>query len=153
MLKNYIKTALRNLWKNKGFSAINIVGLATGIATCLVILLYVMDELSYDKFNVNAENIYRIDEQVQFGENHYDGAETPLLMGPTFAKDFPQIQQYTRILRNWGGLSIKVGDQKMRETRVLYADSTLFKVFTLPFIAGNPNTALVNPHSLVLTET
>src|SRR3569623_196868 len=115
MLKNYIKTALRNLWKNKGFSAINIIGLATGIATCLVILLFVTDELSYDKFNVNAEYIYSIDEQVKFGDNTYEGAQTPFLMGPTYAKDYPQILQYTRILRNWGGLAIKVGDQKMRE--------------------------------------
>ena len=83
MLKNYLKTALRNLWKNKGFSAINIFGLATGVATCLVIMLYVMDELSYDKYNVNADRIYRIDNQIQFGDNKYDGTDAAPLMGPT----------------------------------------------------------------------
>lgn len=97
MLKNYLKTALRNLWKNKGFSAINIVGLATGIATCLVILLYVMDELSYDKYNLQADRIYRIDNEIKFGDNYYNGADAPALMGPVFAKDFPQIEHYTRL--------------------------------------------------------
>jgi len=152
MLKNYLKTALRNLWKNKGFSAINIFGLAIGVATCLVILLYVVDELSYDTYNLKAKNIYRIDEQIQFGDNHYDGAEAPALMGPVFAKSFPQIVQYTR-LRQRGGLTIKRGSEKFREEKVVYADSTLFNVFTLPFIDGDPKTALKNPRSLVITTT
>lgn len=152
MLKNYLKTALRNLWKNKGFSAINIAGLATGIATCLVILLYVIDELSYDKYNLQADNIYRIDEEIKFGDNHYDGADVPALMGPVFAKDFAQILHYTRF-RNRGGLTIKKGSEKFRENKVVNADSTLFDVFTLPFLDGNPKTALKNPHSLVINET
>ncbi len=151
MLKNYLKTALRNLWKNKGFSAINIVGLATGIATCLVILLYVMDELSYDKYNLQAERIYRLDNEIKFGDNHYDGAEAPALMGPVFAKDFPQIEHYTRF-RNWGSLTIKKGNEKITENKIIYADSTLFDVFTLPFVDGNPVTALKNTNSLVITE-
>ena len=153
MLKNYLKTALRNLWKNKGFSAINIIGLATGIATCLVILLYVLDELSYDKYNTNADNIYRIDEQVQFGDNHYDGTQVPALMGPVFAKTFPQIQHATRMRRWWSGLNIKRNGEKVREDRTVFADSTLFEVFTLPFIDGDPKTALKSPHSLVITES
>jgi putative ABC transport system permease protein len=152
MLKNYLKTALRNLWKNKGFSAINIVGLAIGIATCLVILLYVMDELSYDKYNLQAERIYRIDNEIKFGDNHYDGADAPALMGPVFAKDFPQIEHFTRF-RNWGSFTIKKGNEKITEDRVIYADSTLFDVFTLPFVDGNPKTALKNTNSLVITET
>lgn len=152
MLKNYLKTALRNLWKNKGFSAINIAGLATGIATCLVILLYVLDELSYDKYNKQADNIYRIDEEIRFGDNHYNGTDAPALMGPVFAKDFPQVLHYTRF-RGHGSLTFKKGNEKFREDKVIYADSTLFDVFTLPFIDGDPKTALKNPHSLVITAT
>ncbi len=152
MLRNYLKTALRNLWKNKGFSAINIIGLATGIATCLVILLYVLDELSYDKYNVNAERIYRIDEEVKFGDNHYNGTDAPALMGPEFSKDFPQIEHYNRF-RWGGGLTIKFKGEKFKEDRVAYADSTLFDVFTLPLIDGDPRTALKSPNSLVITET
>ncbi|HWB26903.1 MAG TPA: ABC transporter permease [Chitinophagaceae bacterium] len=152
MFKNYLKTALRNLWKNKGFSAINIIGLATGVATCLVILLFVRDELSYDKFNKKADNIYRINEEVKFGDNHYDGAETPTAMGQTFKKDFPQVEAYTRMI-DWGGLTVKRDGIKFTENKVIYADSTLFDVFTLPMIDGDPKTALVNPNSLVITET
>lgn len=140
------------MWKNKGFSAINIVGLATGIATCLVILLYVMDELSYDKYNTKAGQIYRIDEEVRFGDNHYNGTDAPALMGPVFAKDFGQIEHYARF-RGRGGLTIKRGSEKFREDKVIYADSTLFDVFTLPFIDGDPKTALKNPHSLVITAS
>jgi len=152
MLKNYLKTALRNLWKNKGFSAINIFGLATGVATCLVIMLYVMDELSYDKYNVNADHIYRIDNQIQFVDNKYDGTDAAPLMGPTFKRDFSQIEHYTRF-RGQGGFTIKKDNEKITEDRVVFADSTLFDVFTLPFIVGDPKTALKNPKSLVINET
>lgn len=152
MFKSNIKTALRNLWKNKGFSAINIIGLATGIATCLVILLYVMDELSYDKYNTNADRIYRIDEEIKFGDNYYNGADAPALMGPTFAKNFSQVEHFTR-LRGKGGITIKKGNENFKERKAIYADSTLFSVFTLPFIEGDPNTALKNPQSLVMNET
>jgi len=152
MLKNYLKTALRNLWKNKGFSAINILGLAIGVATCLVILLYVVDELSYDRYNLKADDIYRIDEEIKFGDNHYDGTDAPALMGPVFAKTFPQVAQYTRF-RQRGGLTIKRGGEKFREEKAVYADSTVFDVFTLPFIEGDPKTALKNPHSLVITAS
>src|SRR5580658_9657318 len=69
MLRNYLKTAFRSLWKNKGFSAINILGLAIGLATCLLILIYVSDELSYDRYNVNADRIYRVDNDIKFGGN------------------------------------------------------------------------------------
>jgi putative ABC transport system permease protein len=152
MLRNYIKTALRNLWKNKGFSAINIFGLATGIATCLVIMLYVLDELGYDKYNVHAAQIYRIDNQIKFGDNYADGAQAPPIMGPVFAKDYPQIENYVRF-RDQGGFTVRKNGEKLTEDKVIYADSSLFSVFTLPFLAGDPKTALKEPRSLVLTET
>ncbi|MBS1662805.1 MAG: ABC transporter permease [Bacteroidetes bacterium] len=152
MLKNFIRTAVRNLWKYKGFTAINIIGLATGIATCLVIILYVINELGYDKYNTKADHIFRIDEEVRFGDNYYNGAETPALMGPVFAKEFPAIQTATRLIER-GGLTIKRDGAKIAERSVVYADSTLFSVFTLPFLDGNPATALVGPNSLVISET
>lgn len=152
MFKSNIKTALRNLWKNKGFSAINIIGLATGIATCLVILLYVLDETGYDKYNANFSHIYRVNEEVKFGDNHYKGAAAPGKLGATFAKDFAQVQSFTRF-RQRGGITIKKGSEKFREERAVYADSLMFDVFTLPFIDGNPKTALKNPNSVVISET
>ncbi len=151
MIKNYFKVALRNLWKNKGFSAINIIGLAVGIAVCLLITLYVIDELSYDKYNTKADRIYRVDGDIQFGGNHFILAVAPDPMGPTLKKDFPQVEQYVRF-RGYGGFLVKKGTENVQEGNVIYADSTLFDVFTLPMIEGDPKTALTAPNSVVITE-
>jgi putative ABC transport system permease protein len=152
MFKNYFKTAFRNLIKNKFYSSINIIGLAVGLATCLLILLYVLDELSYDKYNENADRIYRVNNEVKFGDNYFDLAVAPALMGSTMVREMPQVQQYTRI--NWyGSFLVRKGNENVQENRVGFADSSLFDVFTLPMIAGNPKTALKDYHSLVITET
>ncbi|HXL54953.1 MAG TPA: ABC transporter permease [Chitinophagaceae bacterium] len=151
MPKNYLKIALRNLWKNKGFSAINIIGLSVGLATCLLIMLYVMDELNYDKYNEKADRIYRVDGDLQFGGNHFVLAVAPEPMGPTLKKDFAQVEQYVRF-RNYGGFLVKKGNENLQENKVVYTDSTLFDVFTLPMIAGNARTALKDPKSVVITE-
>ena len=151
MLKNYLKVAIRNLWKNKGFSAINIVGLSVGLATCLLIMLYVMDELRYDRFNKKSDRIYRVDGDIQFGGNHFILAVAPEPMGPTLKKDYPEIEQYVRF-RGYGGFLVKKGNENVNEGKVIYVDSTLFDVFTLPMIAGDPATALKDPHSVVVTE-
>ena len=152
MIKNYLKIALRNLWNNKGFSAINIIGLAVGLATCLLMLFYVTDELGYDKYNDKADRIYRVDGDLKFGGNHFVLAVAPDALGPVLKKDFPQVEQYVRF-RGYGGFLVKKGSQNVNEDRVIYADSSLFDVFTLPMIQGDPKTALVEPKSLVITET
>ncbi len=152
MFENYFKTAWRSLRKNKIFSILNITGLSIGLACSLLIALYVLDELSYDRFNAQADHIYRIDEQVKFGDFNYHGAWTPAVMGPTFARDFNQIEHYTRI-KSSSGVVIRKGSENIREERVAYADSSLFDVFTLAMIAGNKKTALKEPHSLVITES
>ena len=152
MFKNYFKTALRNLSKNKFYTSINIIGLAVGLATCLLIFLYVVDELGYDKYNANAARIYRINNDIKFNGNYLDLAQVPAQMGPTMLREMPQVQQYVRI--NWhGSFLVKKGDENIQEQRVAYADSTLFDVFTLPVIAGDAKTALKDYHSLVITET
>jgi len=151
MLRNFLKIASRNLLKNKFYTSINIIGLAVGLATCLLILLYVLDELSYDKYNSKANRIFRVNNEVKFGDNYFDMAVSPALLGTTMVKDFPQVEQYTR-LRWYGGFLVKKGNENIEEGRVGFADSTLFDVFTLPVIAGDPKTALKAPHSLVITE-
>ncbi len=151
MLRNYLKTALRNLWKNKGFSAINILGLAIGLATCMLMLIYVKDELSYDRFNTKADRIYRLDGDIKFGGNHFILAVAPAPAGPAMRHDYPEIEMEARLLGQ-GGFFVKKGNQDIREERVIYADSTLFEVFSLPMIAGNPHTALIEPHTIVITE-
>src|ERR1039458_1867968 len=152
MFKNYFKTAWRSLMKNKTFSILNITGLSIGVACSLLIALYVLDELNYDRFNTQADRIYRIDEQVKFGDFNYDGAQVAAIMGPAFIKDFKEIEQYTRF-KNSPGIVIQKGGENIREDRVLYADSSVFDVFTLDMIAGDKKTALKEPHSLVVTES
>src|SRR6266487_2942843 len=152
MFKNYFKTAFKNLLKNKFYTSINIIGLAAGLATCLLILLYVLDELSYDKYNSKADRIYRVNNEVKFGGNYFDLAVAPPMIGPTMVKEFPQVEQYSRI-RWYGSFLVRKGNENLKEGRVAFGDSTLFDVFTLPMISGNPKTALKEPHSLVITET
>jgi putative ABC transport system permease protein len=151
MLRNYFKTALRNLWKNKGFSAINIVGLSIGLATCLLILIFVMDELSYDRFNAHADRIYRLDGEIKFGGNHFILAVAPAPAGPTLLRDYPEILKEVRFRGN-GGRLMKKGSQNIKEESVIMVDSTLFDVFSLPLLAGDPHTALREARSVVLTE-
>jgi len=151
MIKNYIKTAFRTLQKNKGFTAINILGLALGLATCMLIVFYVFDELSYDKYNVNANRVYRLDEDIKFGGESNAYAVAPAPVAAALRSDFPEIEQVTRF-RSRGGFQVKKGSQEIQEDMMLYADPSVFKVFTFPMIQGDPNTALVDPHSVVITE-
>ncbi len=152
MLKNYFKVAVRNLWKNKGYSALNILGLAVGLATCLLILLSVVDELSYDKFNKKANRIYRVDADVKFGGTHWDLAVSADPMGATLKNEFPQVEQYVRF-RNYGGFRVRKGNENLQENKVIYVDHSLFDVFTLPLVSGNASTALADPKSIVITES
>ncbi|HXD79128.1 MAG TPA: ABC transporter permease, partial [Puia sp.] len=151
MLRNYLKTAVRNLWKNKGFSAINILGLAIGLATCLLILLYVTDELSFDRWNANADRIYRLDNDVSFGGNDISLAVAPAPAGPTMLREYPEVEKEVRFRTN-GGRLIRKGNVNIKEDAVVLADSTLFDVFTLPMLAGDPHSALKEAHSVVITE-
>ena len=152
MFRNYLKIAFRSLRKSKGFTALNIIGLAAGLGVCLLIVLYVTDELSYDRYNVNADRIYRIDEDVYLNNTQYDAVTTSKFFGPTLVASYPKIQQMVRF-RNPGDLLVRKGNDHVFEHHFVFADSTIFKVFTLPMIAGDPNTALNNPHSIVIDES
>ncbi|MDO6432767.1 ABC transporter permease [Flavitalea sp. BT771] len=152
MFRNYLKIAFRSLRKSKGFTALNVIGLAAGLGVCLLIVLYVTDELSYDRYNVNADRIYRIDEDLYFNNTQYDAATTSKFFGPTLVASYPKIQQMVRF-RNTGNLLVRKGNDHVLDHHFTFADSTIFKVFTLPMIAGDPNTALNNPHSIVIDES
>ena len=151
MFKNYFKIAFRNLWRNKGFSAINIFGLAIGLAVCLLITLFVIDELSYDKYNVNADRIYRVTSDFKVNGSVFLDRESPASMAATMVKEYPNIEMAAR-LKNNGKILVKKDNQTLIEDNSYYADANLFKVFTLPMIAGDPKTALNEPHSLVINE-
>jgi putative ABC transport system permease protein len=152
MFRNYLRAAWRDLWKSKFFSAINTIGLAIGLATSLLLICYVLDELRFDRHHLKADRIYRINNEIKFGENYFDIAQSPGMMGPAFAASFPQVEQYTR-LQWYGDILVRKGTVNIRESRVMFADSTLFEVFTLPVVAGDPHTALKEPHSLVITAS
>ena len=152
MLKNYLKVALRNLWKSKGFTAINIIGLASGIGVCLLIVLYVTDELSYDRFNTNASRIYRLDADIYFNNTLFDAVVSPKPLASTLKKDYPQVEEMVRI-GSVRDVLVKKGNNWIQDHHYAYADSTLFRVFTIPMISGNPQTALNDPHSIVIDES
>ena len=153
MIKNYLKIAWRNLVKNKVFSIINITGLATGLACFILIALYVVDELSYDRYNNNADNIYRVHSDIKFGGTALHMAVTPDPMGADLKSDYPDVEQFTRIYASSGSKLIRKGSQFIEEQHVANVDSTFFDVFTLPAVAGDTKTALNDPNTVVITES
>ncbi|WP_184550328.1 ABC transporter permease [Mucilaginibacter sp. FT3.2] len=152
MIKNYIKTAFRTLKKNIGFTLINVLGLALGLATCLLIIFYVVDELSYDRYNIKADRIYRVNNDIKFGGNDQSYASSPAPLGAALVADIPEVEKTVRLI-NKGGNNVKKGNQNIKESQMLFADATLFDVFTLPMIAGDPQKALIEPHTVVINET
>jgi len=152
MIKNYLKTAIRSLLKNKGFTVINVLGLALGLATCLLIVFYVADELSYDRYNVNADRIYRVNEDLKLGDNKVQYAVCMPPLAQTLKNNYPTVENTVR-LKNAGGMHVKKGQENILETSVLFADPSLFDVFTLPILYGNKATALTEPNTIVLTAS
>lgn len=155
MLKNYIKVALRNLWKNLGFSFINIFGLAIGIACSLLIFLFVKDELSYDKFHKDPGNIYRIVKDfINDDGSKIPDATTPAALAPAMQKEMPEVVAITRLRPNWGrSYQVKNGDKKIFDEQLYGVDSSFFDVFSFPFVYGSPGTAFKEVNSIVLTRS
>lgn len=152
MLKNYLKIALRNVKKSKTYSFINILGLAIGMACCILILFYVQDELSYDRYNEKADRIYRVvDSGEAPGGMSFDLALTSAPFAPTMKADFPEVEDAVRLYRR--RRMVANGERKYYEDNLFYSDSSLFNIFTFPLIKGNPETALQSPHTVVLSES
>jgi putative ABC transport system permease protein len=151
MLKNYFLIALRNLRKHKFYTSINVLGLAIGIASCLVIVLYVKDELSFDRHHEAADRIYRVDCEILFGPNHLLLAVAPAPLAETFRTEFPEIESAARFWEN-GSMLFKRFDQNIKERDVVFADSSIFTVFTIPLIQGNPKKALTDPFTMVISK-
>ena len=151
MFSNYLKIALRNLRRNKVFTAINVLGLALGLATCMVILLFVQHELSYDRYNEKADQIVRV---VIKGRMQGDDLKEAHVMPPVAAalkKEYPEVLDATRI-RNMGRPRIAYGARMFRDDQLAFVDSNFFRVFTLPLVKGNARTALLQPNSVVITR-
>src|SRR5215203_62308 len=145
MFKNYFKTAFRNLARNKVYSFINIAGLSLGLACAMLIMLYVKDEVSFDRFNKNVNNIYRIVSQ----RNKNTISNTGVLQGPRFMQNVPGIESFVRVENRYE--DIKTGTE-VQSQRLLYVDSNFFSLFTFPLLSGNAKTCLEDPHSIVLSE-
>ncbi|HEY8896615.1 MAG TPA: ABC transporter permease [Niastella sp.] len=158
MISNYLKTAVRSFKNNKGVSAINIIGLSAGIAACILIMIYVTDELSYDRYNVNAKRIYRITENVRLNghEGSYAGSEQPLKQA---IQDVQGIEKVTRLIPvsslflSPKKFFVKKGNEVIEENKIVYAESDLFDVFTLPMTEGNAASSLSEPFTAVITES
>ncbi|MFL5810656.1 MAG: ABC transporter permease [Flavisolibacter sp.] len=151
MIRNYLKVAWRNLWKNKVFSGINIIGLAIGMAACILIMLFVFYERSFDRFH--SKNIYRLNEVQKF-----EGMVAPqkvaltmFPMAPTLKNDFPEIKDFTR-LRWTQKMQITYGEKRLYLPQVFIVDSTFLQIFDFELISGNRATALEKPNNIVLTE-
>lgn len=153
MIKSYIKIAWRNLIKNKTYTAINIVGLAIGLACFILISLYVVDELSYDRHHKKADRIYRVNSDLRIGGTDLHLATSSDPMGAILKDDYPQVEDIARIYNSSGSKLIKHGNRFINESRVAHADSTLFDVFTLPAIAGDTKHALNAPNTVVITKS
>lgn len=151
MFKNYFKIALRNLLKNKSYTFINIFGLALGIACCVLILLFVRDELSYDRFHRNGERIYRVITEMNFPGKELTIATTPPPMAPALLTDFPEIQKVVRF-RKAPKILLSYEEKRQYESEVFFADSSLFGLMNFPLLKGDPATALADPFSMVITE-
>ena len=152
MLANYLKIALRNIIKFKAYSIINILGLAIGIASSVLIMFFVADELSYDKFNDNAEDIYRFCLKAKINDMNLNLAATPAPLAETLVREFPEVKNAVRLSPS-GNMTIRFEDKAFVENNFIWADSTFFDVFTVKIVRGNKKTALAEPHTIVLTET
>ncbi|TAG49127.1 MAG: ABC transporter permease, partial [Runella slithyformis] len=151
MLQNYLKITLRNLWKNKVFTFINITGLAIGLTAAMLILLYTKDEVSYDRFHTNNANIYRITSswlKPDGSLDHKDG-NTGDIQGPKFKEKIPEILDYVRVQSKFNNIR---GNGEIKGYEMLAADANFFSVFSFPLSSGNPASALKKPNTIVISE-
>ncbi|MGD9346345.1 MAG: ABC transporter permease [Candidatus Aminicenantes bacterium] len=152
MFKNYIKTALRNIRRNTLYSVLNVAGLAIGVTCCLLILLYVQDELSYDRFHEKADRIFRVATIIDLKERHMNFASTAHVQGPMFKDEFPEIENYVRFNYYGSRRVIQYKDRSFTEEKFIWADNSVFDVFSFNLLKGDPKDALVEPNTVVITE-
>jgi putative ABC transport system permease protein len=152
MLGHYLKTTLRNFWRHRGYTLINLLGLAIGIATCLIIFTYISYELNYDKFNKDYEDVYRVAVKGRIGEDIFNVAASMPPLPVTIKRDFPEVRSYTRIDKYEENAFLAFDDKKFYVEGLYFVDTSFLDVFTFEMLRGDPATALEEPYSLVLTE-
>jgi putative ABC transport system permease protein len=153
MLKNYLVTALRNISRRKGFSFLNVIGLAVGLAASLLILQYVKEELSYDDFHSNADDIYRIQyDHYREGELIFQCASAFNNVATNMIKEYPEIDNVCRLYLRYGGGVVRYEDISFKEDNIFNADQSFFEIFSYPLVAGDRKTALKEPNTAVVEE-
>ncbi|MBN1480734.1 ABC transporter permease [candidate division KSB1 bacterium] len=152
MIRNYLKIALRNFLKQKSYSLINITGLTIGMTCCFLIVLFVIDELRYERHHVNAENIYRVVVNSTIGDQEMNEAITPTPLAETLMMDFPEVRNVIR-LHHTPNMLVRYEDKVFNESQFMWVDSTFFDIFSARLLHGDPKTALKDHHTLVMTET
>ncbi|UPT69112.1 MAG: ABC transporter permease [Sphingobacteriales bacterium JAD_PAG50586_3] len=151
MFKNYLTVAIRNIVRNKRFAFLNILGLAIGIVSCLLIYIFIQDELSFDAHHAKRDNIYRVQCFFKFNDVEDKFGIVPFPTGPTLQSEYPEVKEMTRLFVL--GQQNITNEGKVYNVEVMQlADSTFFNIFDFPFIAGDPKTALSQPMSLVITQ-
>ncbi len=153
MLKNYLKTAFRNIFRFKTYSAINLVGLAVGMAACILIYLYVANDMSFDKFNKNYKRIYRVAEEITRNGKSEIWSLTPTGFANAFPVDFPGVKAVRTKWALGGDVVIKSGNKLFTVNSFAFADADFFNVFTFPLVEGDPRTALSEPFSVVVSQS
>ena len=151
MLKNYIKVALRNIRRHKIYTFINITGLAIGMTCCILIMLWVTDELSFDRFHGKADRIARVYDTLTLGGNVRQGVTISAPMGPAMVEELPEVVEAVRFTSS-DKVFCKYKDREFFEEDVYYTDKSIFDVFDFPLVAGDPKTALTVPYAVVITE-
>ncbi|HEY0432404.1 MAG TPA: ABC transporter permease [Chitinophagaceae bacterium] len=153
MFRNYLKTAWRNLWKNKVFSSINILGLAVGMAACILILQYVSFQLSFDQFNKNSADLYRVyNDRYQNGKLVQHGTITYSAIGKAMQEDFPEVVNHARVVP-FSNEIVGYNGKRLGDLEALAADNSLLSMFTYPVISGDRRLPLAAPHTVVISET
>ena len=153
MLPHYVKIALRTLGRNRGYAFINVAGLAVGLACCLLIFLFVQHELRYDRFHEHADRIYRVYDDLRMPTGEGSSFNVSAYVGPEVTKAFPEVETFARLARPRASFVFAHAGEYFEASNLLYADSTLFDVFSFSLRQGNPKTALATPFSIVLTES
>lgn len=151
MIENYLKVAWRNIIRQKGYSFLNIFGLAVGMTSALFILFWAQDELSFDRFHANAGTLFRVEQNQATGQGKFHVNQTPYPLGPALKVEIPEIKEATRAARP-GDLLVRYGENAFFERHVLAVDPQVFQMFTFPLLRGDPATALSRPGALVISE-
>ncbi len=152
MFKNYFKVAFRVIKRHKGFSLINILGLAIGMASCLLIFLYVQDELSYDRYNKDAGRICRVGIHLKMQSREMSVASVCGPMAEALVDEFLEVEHAVRFREGSSSYLFKYGDKSYREQKVVFSEPSFFDIFSIPLLKGNPATALESPHTLILSQ-